>query len=133
MSVSPLTTLYGGTVSLAGPVPACGISRDSNGNACAIRLDELVQLEHRHFAACRALRREVVQRAFELVAEQRLDRLPVAHALEHELRAPHAIGRKIVRQHVGLVAVGVAQIGIAQQRGRRRVVDRRRMREAAAA
>ena len=46
----------------------------------------------------------IVQRALELIAEQRAEFLSVAHAFEKRDRGPHALGRQPDREMFGVLS-----------------------------
>ena len=66
-----------------------------------------------------------MQSPLEAIAEQRSQALSVANAFDQGERDAHAIGRKIHRQRVGIVAIGIGEIASAQNRRGVGVLDRR--------
>ena len=74
----------------------------------------------------------LVQAALEAVAEQRAERLALAHAVEQPARVAHPPRRQIDRERpVGMRHAVVPEVGVAQQRRGRRMRHRRRVDEAA--
>ena len=73
----------------------------------------------------------VVQRALELIAEQRAELLTVAHALEKRQRRAHALRSQLHGELRGVLLIGVRQVGVSQHRRGDRMVDRRPVDEAA--
>ena len=60
----------------------------------------------------------IVQRAFELIAEQRAEILAVAHAFEKRHRRPHALRSQVDGEMIGVLLVGVREIAHCARRRR---------------